>query len=95
MRFKRKGYGRIYTDLKENITKIREIIRIMDEYEYDYLPGDLIAVYEGHDEPVYNGKFYDLDLDALLERCQRESIPCRVVVVEDIYDDDTSMRDST
>jgi len=27
MRFKRKCYGRIYTDSKENIKKIRELIR--------------------------------------------------------------------
>lgn len=84
MRFKRKGYGRIYTDSEENIVKIREMIRTMDEYECDYLPDNLIAVYSGVNETVYNGKFYDFDLDELMERCQREGIPCRVIVAEEI-----------
>ena len=87
MRFKRKGYGRIFTSSEENIVKIREVIRAMDADEYDYLPDDLIAVYPGYDQVVYNGKFYDFDLDELVERCQREGIPCRAVVAEDMRDE--------
>ena len=82
MYFNRKGYGRIYTDSVKNIARIREIIREMDADEYDYLPDDLISVYDVIEEPVYTGKFCDLDLDELLERCQRDGIPCRVVVAE-------------
>jgi len=83
MRFKRKGYGRIYTDTEENIAKIREIIRAMDEDEYGYLPDELIAVDRGVDETVYNGKFYWFDLDELVARCRREGIACRVIVADD------------
>ena len=83
MRFKRKGYGRIFTSSDENIVKIREIIRAMDADEYDYLPDNLIAVYPGYDEVEYNGKFYNFDLDELVARCTRQEIPCRVVVAEE------------
>jgi len=83
MRFTRKGYGRIYTDSEESIAKIREIIKEMDKDEYKELPHDLIAVYDGFDIPVYNGKFYDLDLSELMERCTQRAIPCRVVVAEE------------
>ena len=82
-RFKRKGSGRIFTDSEENIAKIREMIREIDEYEYDYLPDDLVAIHPGYDQAVYNGKFYNFDLDKLAERCLHEGIPCRVVVAEE------------
>ena len=78
--FTRKGYGRIFTDTEENIMKIKEIIKAMDSDEFGYLPDDLIAVYKGYDEVVYNGKFDSLDLDELTKRCEREGITCRAVV---------------
>ncbi len=80
MRFNRKGYGRIYTDTEANAARIHDLIREADTDEYDYLPADLIAVDNCFDETVYNGKFYDFDLDALMARCEREGIPCRVIV---------------
>jgi hypothetical protein len=69
-----KHYARIYTDKPENIEKIKEIIKDMDEYEADYLPKDLIDVFTGHVEYVYNGKFYDIDMDALMTRCWQAGI---------------------
>jgi hypothetical protein len=86
VRFRRKGEGRIFTDSEEHVTAIREIIRAMDADEYDYLPADLVAVYGGYDEVVYNGKFCDLDLDELQEHCRLAGIPCRVVVAEVCWD---------
>lgn len=82
MRFNRKDYGRIYTESEANVVRIRDMIRDINSDEYDYLPDDLIAVDKGFDETVYNGKFYDFDLDALAARCEQEGIPCRVVVNE-------------
>ncbi len=83
MRFTRKGYGRIFTDSEVNIAKIKAIIEETNEDEYDYLPPELIAVDQGYDEVVYNGKFHDIDLYDLLNRCQNEDIPCRIVVAAD------------
>ncbi len=85
MRFKRKGYGRIFTDSEVNVARIREMIREMDADEYTYLPDDLIAVDEGLNQFEYNGKFCDFDLDALKDRCDTEGIPCRVIVKDEYH----------
>lgn len=86
MRFQHKGYGRIFTDSEENIEKIKKIIQEMDEYEFGYLPSDLIAVYDpskykvyadgsvGTEDTVYNHKFDDLDLGELMFRCWNNGI---------------------
>lgn len=88
MEFNRKGYGRIFVDKAENIPRVREIIREMDEYEYSYLPDDLITVYDpstykvynegSHStaSTVYNHKFDSLDLGELMFRCWNEGIHC-------------------
>ena len=43
--FPRKGYGRIFVEKESDILVVKEIIRKMDEFEYDYLPEGLIAVF--------------------------------------------------
>lgn len=72
--FLRKGQGRLYTNSKESVDRIKNIIREMDEFEYKYMPDNLIAVFEGKIEHIYTGKFDDLDLDELLKRCWNEGI---------------------
>ncbi len=74
MKLNRKGKARIYTDSKENVTKIKRIIRNMNHYEYTYLPKDLIAVFEGHINHVWNHKFCDLDMDDLIRKCHEKGI---------------------
>ena len=74
MTFDRKGYGRIYTDKEENIQPIKDIIKEMDEFEFGYLPKDLIAVYQGEIRHVYIGKFDELDLNDLMKRCWNKGI---------------------
>lgn len=37
----------------------------MDEFEYEYLPDDLITVFEGKIKYIYNGKFYKIDIYVL------------------------------
>ena len=36
--FPRKGYGRIFVEKESDIPAVKEIIRKMGEFEYDYLP---------------------------------------------------------
>lgn len=79
MKFGRKSYARIYTDKEENIEKIRTIIKRLDEFEFGYLPNDLIAVYDGKIELVYNHKFDDLDLKELMDTCWNAGIHMFVV----------------
>ena len=43
--FPRKAYGRIFVEKEEDIDKVKEIIRKMDEFEYEYLTNDLITVF--------------------------------------------------
>lgn len=35
--FPRKGYGRIFVEKEEDIEKVKDIIRKMDEFEFEYL----------------------------------------------------------
>lgn len=81
--FPRKGYGRIFVEKEEDIAKVKEIIRNMDEFEYDYLPEKLITVFNPNirifptDNPKehlvldmeYTYKFDSLDLNELQFRC--------------------------
>jgi len=38
------------------------------------LPDDLITVFNGKIDYVYNGKFYDIDMDEIMKRCWEECI---------------------
>ena len=67
--FTRKGYGRIYVDTLENIEKVKEIIKEMDQYEYEYLPPDLIALFSEYPNVAYVHKFNDLDINKLTAKC--------------------------
>ena len=74
MKLFKKHKARIYTDKQENIDKIKEIIKEIDKFEYEYLPDDLITVFNGKIDYVYNGKFYDIDMDEIMKRCWEECI---------------------
>lgn len=81
--FTRKGYGRIFVEKEEDIPKVKEIIRKMDDYEYTYLPEDLITVFDPNiksfpkEDPkdhlwldmTYTHKFDSLNLNELQFRC--------------------------
>lgn len=86
--FPRKTYGRIFVEKEEDIPKVKEIIRKMDEYEYTYLPEGLIKVFNPdirtfpNDNPkdhlwldsYYTGKFDSLNLNELQVRCWADGI---------------------
>ena len=77
--FPRKGYGRIFVEKESDIPVVKEIIRKMDEFEYDYLPEKLIAVFNPFPtdnlkehlvlDMEYTYKFDSLDLNELQFRC--------------------------
>lgn len=81
--FPRKGYGRIFVEQEKDIPKVKEIIRKMDDFEYGYLPEDLIAVFNPNiktfpaDNPKdhlwldmrYTNKFDSLNLNEFQFRC--------------------------
>lgn len=82
MKLNRKGYSRIYVDNKDNIKKVKEIIKQLDEFEYEYLPPDLIAEFIGKIDYVYNHKFDSIDMDDLMKACWIKGIHAFYVVDE-------------
>lgn len=76
----RKGYGRILVQKEEDIQKVKDIIKEMDDFEYDYLPDDMIAVFKTNDvKTVYTHKFDSLDLNELQIRCWEQNIPIMII----------------
>ncbi len=73
--FTKKGYGRIYVLDPKHIERVKSIIEQMDQYEYSYMPQDLIVPFDGvYPELVYLHKFSDLNLDHLIVTCLSEGI---------------------
>jgi len=46
----------------------------LDEFEFDYLPKDLITVFTDYPSVVYNHKFSDMDMDKLTAACWDKGI---------------------
>ena len=65
----RKGYARIYCEADRQVEIIKGLIKQMDEFEFDYLPRDLIAPFDEYPKVVYTGKFDALDVDELTAIC--------------------------
>lgn len=86
--FPRKGYGRIFVEKEDDIEKVKDIIKKMDDFEYDYLPEELITVFKPNiktfpkEEPKghlwldmkYTHKFDSLNLNELQFRCWASGI---------------------
>ena len=96
--FDRKTNARIFVKTESDVQKVKEIIRKMDEDEYEYLRSDLIAVYEAKTKNLggkpkhevklaYTYKFDALDLNELAMRCFIADIP--ICIWENGTDEDT------
>ena len=72
-KFTRKWYGRIYIKDGINKERVEELIKILDEFEYDYLPSNLITTFDNYPQVEYTGKF-EIDLDLLEANCINEGI---------------------
>lgn len=77
MKFPHKGYGRLFVESEEDITKVKEIIKKMDDWEYAYLPDDLIAVFSDENmKSVYTHKFDDMNMTEVMYRAWSKGIRC-------------------
>ena len=77
MKFEHKGYGRFYVENEEDIAKVKEIIREIDDFEYSYLPEDLITVFSDKNMyAVYTHKFDDMCMTEVLYRAWAKGIKC-------------------
>lgn len=83
MCFDHKSYGRIFVEKEEDIDKVRDIIKELDEFEYDYIPKDLITVFNPDPNKSksssYTHKFDDLPMDKVLITAWERGIKCFVV----------------
>lgn len=80
--FNRKGYGRIYVESEDQIQAVREAIRQMDEFEFSYLPSNLVTTFSEYPEVVYTHKFDSLDLDHLAAKLWMQGV--KTLIVEGI-----------
>lgn len=74
-----KTYGRIFVKTEEHRQRVEKLIEKIDEFEYGYMPGDLIKVYAGrwHDL-VYLHKF-EICKNKLSLECLKEGIPIFII----------------
>ena len=69
-----KNYGAIYVNDPKDIEKVKEVIKGMDEFEYGYLPSELIKPFAEYPAVCYTHKFSDLDMDDLTAKCWAKGI---------------------
>lgn len=64
-----KGYGRIYCETADDVPKVQAVVKELDEYEFGYMPKDLVTTFAEYPSVIYNGKFSDMDMDTLTAVC--------------------------
>ena len=67
----RKGYGRLYCENPEHIPVIKEVMRQLSLFEFDYMPDGFIAPFSEYPDLVYLGKFDEMDMNAVVAQCWR------------------------
>jgi hypothetical protein len=72
--FTHKGYGRIYVETAEDVQKVHDVIKEIDDFEYSYMPSTLVAPFSEYQAVVYLHKFSDMDIDALVATCWARGI---------------------
>jgi hypothetical protein len=96
-----KGMSRCFVKNENDVERVTDIIRQMDEFESDYMPKKWIVVTEfdfpmgvnfieynlgKFDNVVYNGKF-DINIDNLIQICQNFGIEVLIVTAPHPEDD--------
>ena len=86
----RKGESRCYVFKEEHISIVGQIIKELDDFEYDYMPNDWICVWDENwkcSPPlVYNGKF-DINVIQLIQKCaeKKVAIIIKSTNIDDVY----------
>jgi hypothetical protein len=74
MELVRKGESRCFVFRETDIVKVYDIIKEIDEFEFDYVPNDWVTVWDNKKTSmVYNGKF-DIDVPKLIDECGKRGI---------------------
>lgn len=81
MTFDRKGYGRIFVEKEEDVIKVENILKEIDEYEFNnyYIDGTVAVFGEENFKSKYVGKFDDIDIGKVLKIAWSRGIHCFVV----------------
>jgi len=81
----RKGYGRIYVRTQDEIEKVKAIIKNLDEFEYGYMPKDLITTFDQYPKLVYLHKFDRYDTQEISSLLWENDIPALVLDQSEQY----------
>lgn len=73
-RLTHKGYARIYCETEGAVPAVHAIIREIDEYEFGYMPKNLVAPFSEYPAVTYVHKFSDMDMDKLTALCWARGI---------------------
>lgn len=85
MTFCYKGYGRIFVQKEEDIQKVKNKIKEIDDFEYEYLPDNLITVWNKDlNDLTYTHKFDEMNIDNLCEELQKGGINAAWVRGEEV-----------
>lgn len=55
--FTYKGYGRIYVKTQEDIQRVENLLKELDEYEFDYYPENLVTTLDRYPNVIYVGRY--------------------------------------
>lgn len=72
-RLTRKTWGRIFVAKSEDVDIVKATIKEVDEFEWEYMPEDVIAVVDGDESLVYLGKF-EIDANELARACMKKGV---------------------
>lgn len=64
---------------KDDIDKVKKIIKELDEFEYDYLPEDLIATFDEYPKLAYTHKFDALYMNVFSATCWKRGIHILII----------------
>ena len=67
-----KTHGRIFVSKQEDVEVVKKMIEKVDDFEFEYMPDNVVAVFGEDDELVYLGKF-EIDINALARACMEVS----------------------
>jgi len=69
-----KGFGRIYVEHAADVDRVKTIIKELDEFEWEYLPKELVAPISEYPHVTYTYKFDALCMNRLTMECWKRGI---------------------
>lgn len=70
----RKGFSRIYVDNSDDIERVKQIIKEIDDNEIGYLPDKLITSFSKYPKLCYTHKFDAIDMNTLTAECWKRGV---------------------